>query len=180
CSDDCKSLVDDRCKKCEEEKCHKYMEEVFGDEGDPVAACYTEGVMLPRLDKKTDATFVAECTALTACIRRNRCDLLAVWTAEQPTHDVNKDIWHEDGYQTYGSYFGCLCDEAAPGSGTFDFDMSRCRTAPAGRCVQQLFDASDCTAGGCVEATALVPNSVSFFAHYVAMCQRDRCFKECR
>jgi cysteine-rich repeat protein len=179
CAEDCKSVVDDRCQKCQEANCHTWLDTVFGQGDDVVAQCYTTGTMI-AFDAVSDAAFVTKCSALMECIRRNRCDLYDAWSESKPTHDVSMDIWGDGDGQNFGTFMGCFCGEVAPGSGTFDLDISRCRTAPAGRCVQQMYDASSCTTGGCVEATATTPGTPAVVAYFLSMCQRDRCFHECR
>jgi hypothetical protein len=182
CSADCKKIEDDRCKKCEEKYCHTFASEfAYGipdapDIEDMIAGCYTVGYKdKGTVGRVTDAASVAKCSALVECARRNRCDVYDTWSAEAPTRDVKlkPDQSHP------GTLEGCLCGEVEPGSGTWSYFFG-CNEAPAGKCVQQVYAASNCTDSACVEGNLVIQGVASYYAHYLSMCHRIRCFEVCR
>jgi cysteine-rich repeat protein len=177
CAMDCKSIVDDRCQKCEQKECPTYLLTAYGSDFDGVdvsAACRKVGVPIGPFalttDQVTDASFVAKCSALMDCARRNRCDLY-VPTDFASTHDTETITGHE-------LLVGCFCGETALGSGVFD--NPACFPKAAGKCVQQYYDATDCTDGICVEGNANASGLPATIANYLSECHRNRCFKDCR
>lgn len=175
CAPDCKSVaMDDQCKKCVEGK--KECRDLFAYDvqiGDVFAGCYQTDFKDPvNLDAKRDPTWVERCNAVVECARRNRCDLLVPRTDMEPTYDITTA-------EKVGSLAGCFCGEVAPNSGTYDFSLSNCYVAPAGKCVQQIYDATDCADGYCVEGALNNTTAPSYYAFYLSLCQQQYCFKEC-